>query len=89
MANIAAVADPEIFVIGGGVSRAWLKNVKLFQNVYIPASLLGGICGLLLGPQVLGHFIGFSLPIGSTIAKWPGVLVNIVLGVSFFGATPE
>ena len=63
------------------------KNVKLFQNVYIPASLLGGICGLLLGPQVLGHFIGFSLPIGSTIAKWPGVLVNIVLGVSFFGAT--
>lgn len=63
------------------------KNIKLFQNIYIPASLLGGFCGLLLGPQVLGHFLSVSLPIGSTIAKWPGVLVNIVLGVSFFGAT--
>lgn len=63
------------------------KKVKLFQNIYIPASLLGGFCGLLLGPQVLGHFCSVSLPIGSTIGQWPGVLVNIVLGVSFFGAT--
>lgn len=63
------------------------KNVRFFQNIYIPASLLGGFCGLLLGPQVLGHFLSVSLPIGGTISKWPGVLVNIVLGVSFFGAT--
>lgn len=63
------------------------KNIRLFQNIYIPASLLGGLCGLLLGPQILGHFTGISLPVGGTISKWPGVLVNIVLGVSFFGTT--
>ncbi|MCU6701497.1 sodium/glutamate symporter [Muriventricola aceti] len=63
------------------------KKIRFFQNIYIPASLLGGFCGLLLGPQVLGHFFSVSLPIGGTIGKWPGVLVNIVLGVSFFGAT--
>lgn len=62
------------------------KNVKFFQNIYVPASLLGGFCGLLLGPQVLGALAGVSLPISSTIGKWPGVLVNIVLGVSFFGS---
>lgn len=61
------------------------KKIKFFQNIYIPASLLGGICGLFLSSQVLGHFLPFSLPIGSTISKWPGELVNIVLGVSFFG----
>lgn len=63
------------------------KNVRFFQNLYIPVSLLGGFCGLLLGPQLLGAISSVSLPIGSTIAKWPGVLVNIVLGVSFFGTT--
>lgn len=63
------------------------KNIRFLQNIYVPASLLGGFCGLLLGPQVLGHFLSLSLPIGGTIGKWPGVLVNIVLGVSFFGIT--
>lgn len=62
-------------------------NIRFFQNIYIPASLLGGFCGLLLGPQVAGALFSFSLPVGSTISKWPGVLVNIVLGVSFFGTT--
>lgn len=62
------------------------KNVRFFQNIYVPASLLGGFCGLLLGSQVLGQFLPFCLPIGGSIGKWPGVLVNIVLGVSFFGS---
>lgn len=62
------------------------KKVRFLQNLYIPASLLGGFCGLMLGPQILGSFAPFSLPIGGTISKWPGMLVNIVLGVSFFGS---
>ena len=60
------------------------KKVRFLQNLYIPASLLGGFCGLMLGPQILGSFAPFSLPIGGTISKWPGMLVNIVLGVSFY-----
>lgn len=65
------------------------KNVRFFQNIYIPASLLGGFIGLLLGPQILGHFLPVCLPIGSSISAWPGILVNIVLGVSFFGTKPD
>lgn len=62
------------------------KKVKFLQNMYIPASLLAGICGLILGPQILGHFTGVSLPIGKTVGQWPGILVNVVLGLSFFGS---
>lgn len=65
------------------------KNVKLFQDIYIPASLLGGICGLLLGPQILGHFCGYSLPIGKSISGWAGQLTDIVLGVAFFGTAQK
>ena len=65
------------------------KNVKAIQNLYIPASLLGGFCGLVLGPQVLGAVAPASFPITASIGKWSGVLVNIVLGVSFFGTKPS
>ena len=61
------------------------KKVGIFQNLYLPASLLAGFVGLLLGPQVLGQYTSYHLPIGSTIAQWPGVLVTVVLGLSFFG----
>ena len=61
------------------------KQVKFIQNLYLPVSLIGGFLGLLLGPQILGHYTGVSLPLGKTIAQWPGILVNVVLGLSFFG----
>lgn len=61
------------------------KKVKFIQNLYLPVSLIGGFLGLLLGPQILGHYTGVSLPLGKTIAQWPGILVNVVLGLSFFG----
>lgn len=63
------------------------KKIKFLQNIYTPASLLGGFCGLLLGPQILGTFSPVYFPITESIGKWAGVLVNIVLGVSFFGTT--
>lgn len=55
------------------------KKIKFLQNIYIPASLLGGFCGLLLGPQILGTFSPVYFPITESIWKWAGVLVNIVL----------
>lgn len=61
------------------------KEVSIFQNLYLPASLLAGFVGLLLGPQVLGQYTEWHLPISSTIGQWPGVLVTVVLGLSFFG----
>ena len=65
------------------------KKVKFLQNIYIPASLLGGFCGLILGPQILGSVCLVSYPITPTISKWSGALVNVVLGVSFFGTKPN
>ena len=62
------------------------KKVGIFQNLYLPASLLAGFVGLLLGPQVLGQYTPYHLSISSTIAQWPGVLVTVVLGLSFFGS---
>ena len=63
------------------------KKVKLFQNLYIPASLLAGFIGLILGPQILGKVSPVSLPIADTVSGWAGQLVNIVLGLSFLGTT--
>ena len=61
------------------------KKCGFLQRLYLPASLLAGIVGLILGPQVLGHYAGWSLPIGKTIAQWPGQLTSIVLGLAFVG----
>lgn len=69
------------------IGLAIRKKVRFIQNLYIPASLIAGIVGLCLGPQVLGWFTPISLPIGKTISQWPGILVNVVLGLSFFGAS--
>ena len=65
------------------------KHCRPLQNLYLPASLLAGFIGLLLGPQILGHFTGVSLPIGKTIAQWPGQLTSVVLGLGFVGTKPS
>jgi ESS family glutamate:Na+ symporter len=65
------------------------KKSSFLQDLYLPASLIAGFVGLLLGPQILGHFTGFSLPIGKTIAQWPGQLTSIVLGLAFVGTKPS
>ena len=62
------------------------KHVGIFQRLYLPASLLAGFVGLLLGPQVLGKYTAYCLPLTKTIGQWPGVLVTVVLGLSFFGS---
>lgn len=62
------------------------KKVKLFQNLYIPASLIAGFVGLLLGPQILGRISPIHIPIADSVSGWAGQLVNIVLGLSFLGS---
>lgn len=65
------------------------KHVKLFQDLYLPASLVAGFLGLLLGPQVLGSVSPVYLPIASTIGSWAGVLTAVVFSVSFLGTKPK
>ncbi len=80
------LADCAIISVLLLVGYALRKHVKLFQKIYIPASLLGGFVGLLVGPQVLGDaFPSFHLAIGKTIAGLPGLLICIVMALTFLG----
>lgn len=65
------------------------KRVKLLQNLYLPAALVAGFIGLLLGPQVLGKFTDYCIPSSPTIKSWPGVLTAVVFSVSFLGVKPR
>lgn len=38
------------------------SKIKVFQDLFIPASVIGGFIGLILGPEVLGRAFSFSLP---------------------------
>ena len=46
------------------------KNIKLLQDLYLPAALVAGFIGLLLGPQVLGQFSPVYIPISGSISKF-------------------
>ena len=37
------------------------SKVKIFQNLFIPASVIGGFIGLIFGPEVLGRVFSFSV----------------------------
>lgn len=65
------------------------KKIKLLQNLYLPAALVAGFIGLLLGPQVLGKFTDYCIPLSPTIKSWPGVLTAVVFSVSFLGVKPR
>lgn len=72
-------------LMAGTVLRA---KVPLFRKLLLPASVIGGFIGLLLGPNVMGQFLGFSLlPIPEDyVSIWsiiPGILI-----VPIFAAAP-
>lgn len=74
-----------------------LRRVRLLRRIFLPASIIGGTIGLLLGPQVLGRVAGrlesAFVPAGGLIPRdildaWallPGVLINVVFAALFLG----
>ncbi len=54
--------------------------VKPIQKLYLPASLVGGAIGLILGPQVLGLM---SMP--ESFSSFSGTLINLMLTGIVFG----
>lgn len=56
-------------------------KVKLFQDTFLPASVIGGIIGLILGPQVLGGhaILRFSEEVLKTASLLPGILIVPVI----------
>ncbi|MBP2025358.1 sodium/glutamate symporter [Peptoniphilus stercorisuis] len=58
-------------------------KVKLLQNLLMPASLIGGFLGLILGPSVLN-----ILPFSSQLPAYAGILIAIVFACTPIGDDP-
>ncbi len=83
------------------IAFAWLGVAliagKLFRNafpvfkrLFIPASILGGMLLLLLGPDVLGALSPVTLFSPQVLSIWggiPGFMINIVFAALFLGKT--
>src|SRR5690625_6912826 len=61
-----------ILLVIGTVLRA---KVTFIQKLFLPASIIAGLLGLILGPNGVG-FIPFS----DQIETYPGILIAIVFG---------
>lgn len=73
-------------LILGTIIRA---KVRFLQNLFIPASVIGGVVGLLIGPEILGHIFEIIPAAWSKeIAMLPGILIipvitSVPLGMEF------
>ena len=68
------------------------KSVPVFDKLYLPAAVIGGIVGLIMGPQVLGGQITQVFPIGEVMGEvykiWkqlPSFLITIVFAALLMG----
>lgn len=61
------------------------RKIKSFQKYYLPAALIGGVLGMVLGPQVCGKYLPISLNYSASIKQWPGILSCIIFSCSFMG----
>lgn len=64
-------------------------KVKLFQRLFLPASIIGGLVGLLLGPQLLGLYSPVCVTYTDSIPQWANVLLAITFACSFLGESME
>lgn len=68
-----------VFLLAGFVIREVVTPLK---KLYIPASMIGGILALIMGPQVLG-----LIEIPDVWGKLASPMVNIVIACMIFGIT--
>ncbi|SEB17942.1 glutamate:Na+ symporter, ESS family [Thalassobacillus cyri] len=82
-----------IFLLLGKLIRI---KIVLFQNLFLPSSIIGGFLALILGPQVLGKFfsgddfLANGVMTEGILQVWealPGLMINIVFAALFLGAT--
>lgn len=62
------------------IAQVMRAKIKLLQIFYIPSSLLAGLIGLALGPQVLG-----LIPWSNQVSSYPYLLLCIMFGGLFLG----
>jgi len=73
-----------LLLLAGKLIRA---KVVLFQRLFLPASIIGGFLGLLLGPYGFGK-LGWQVVPLETLGTWgalPGILINVVFACLFLG----
>ncbi len=68
-----------LFLLAGKVLRA---KVRLFQKIFLPASIIGGFLALFFGPYLLDFLPEFLF---DTWRQIPGLLINIVFATLFLG----
>ena len=89
MEQLQAFAWLGLALVAGKLIR---KRVSCLRSMFIPASIIGGFCLLLLGPEVLQRVTGNAITLLSkdTLRIWsgyPGFLINIVFACLFLGKT--
>ena len=62
------------------IAQFMRSNIKLLQKFYIPAAVVAGVLGLLLGPQFLG-----IIPWSGKIGSYAYMLVCVLFGGLFLG----
>lgn len=67
------------------VGFAIRSRSKTLQKLYIPAAVIAGILGLLLGPEVLGKFSPVCLRFSQTVGSYANPLLAIVFASQFLG----
>ena len=65
-----------VLLIIGTFLRA---KVKLFQKLFLPACVIGGVIGLILGPRVLNIIPSITDEIVTTASNMPGRLFGIMI----------
>ncbi|HSV75864.1 MAG TPA: sodium/glutamate symporter [Bacteroidales bacterium] len=68
-----------LFLLIGKILRV---KVRLFQNIFLPASVIGGFLALALGPYLLNVLPVFYV---DTWRQIPGLLINVVFACLFLG----
>ncbi len=68
-----------LFLITGKILRV---KIRLFQKIYLPASIIGGFVALFCGPYMADILPAFILETWSEI---PGILINFVFATLFLG----
>lgn len=79
---LQALSLLSVLLLVGTFLRA---KIKLFQSLYLPASVIGGFIGIIISPEILGRFSNYSISEEwiKTYSLLPGIL-----SVPIFAAIP-
>jgi len=69
-----------VLLLMGQILRA---KIGVLQKIFLPAAVIGGIMGLILGPQVVG-----IIPIPDVASMLPGLLISIVYACILIAGLP-